>query len=190
MSVAKNNNNDNQSLLSMAIRNWELDIVEVLAKSGVDMGAVDEHGQTPLSLAASGGNLEIVKFLVGTACVEVEPKDDNGRTPISNAARNGRLEVVKFLYLQGANVNTRDNEGETPLSLAANWGRLEVVKFLVGLGVDTETKNRYGRTPLFLAADYGRLGVVEFLKEVITRRKWEQLVSANVGNLTKSAARR
>ena len=50
-----------------------------------------------LHIAARLGNLNIVKFLVDIAKMEVNEKIDNGQTPLHHAAREGHVNIVKFL---------------------------------------------------------------------------------------------
>ena len=103
------------------------------------------------------------------------------------AAVNGDLDEVQLTCDLGVDMETRDRIGRTPLSHAAANGHLKVVKFLVDHGAEMETKDIHGRPPLFRAAFYGKSDVVEFLEEVIAQR---QRQAADIGNLTKSAARR
>ena len=49
----------------MAATNGYHDIVKVLLDHKASVNAQDHHGNTPLHLAASCGNYEVVKLLVG-----------------------------------------------------------------------------------------------------------------------------
>ena len=106
---------------------------------------------------------------------------------LCQAARVGDFSKVVRLVTPGVDIETIDIHGRTPLSLAAANGHLKVVKFLVDHGAEMETKDIHGRPPLFRAVFYGKSDVVEFLEEVIAQR---QRQAADIGNLTKSAARR
>ena len=129
--------------------------------------AKDTQGQTPLSIAAEHGHLDVVKLLVKEGGADVESEDKCLRkTPLSWAAAPGHLEVVEFLVEEGgADVET--NGGFTPLIVAAMYGHLEMAKFLVQRGgADIESKDLYvGRTPLIWAAESGELEVAKFLVE-------------------------
>lgn len=79
---------------------------------GVDLNSKDsEYGQTPLSLAAQRGHEAVVKILIGTAPVVVDPRDKTDRTLLSWAVANGHDVVVKLLIgTEGVNVNSKDSE--------------------------------------------------------------------------------
>ncbi|KAE8950869.1 hypothetical protein PR001_g33971 [Phytophthora rubi] len=65
-------------------------------------------------VAATGGHIDVVRFLVIDCGADVNTKDDYGRTALMVAATVGHIEVVRFLVIDcGADVNTKDNlEGQ------------------------------------------------------------------------------
>ncbi len=67
-----------------------------LYASGVDMGAADYDGRTGIHLAASEGHLEAVKFLVAKS-VNINPKDRLGGTPLSDAKRGDFINIIAYL---------------------------------------------------------------------------------------------
>jgi hypothetical protein len=103
--------------------------VRELLDKGADVNTRDEFGCTPLRLAATIGNIDIVKFLVERGA-DADAKDKFGFTPLHCAASNGHLDIVKFLVERGVDVNARDEDGRTPLDLARKYNRLDVVDFL------------------------------------------------------------
>jgi ankyrin repeat protein len=62
----------------------------------VDMDVKDDLGRTPLSCAADGGHLNIVKQLIENSGVDLNSWGRYGRTPLLWAVK-GHLEVVKLL---------------------------------------------------------------------------------------------
>ncbi|XP_063417194.1 uncharacterized protein LOC134699528 [Mytilus trossulus] len=120
---------------------------------------------TPLMLAARGGHLEVVTYLV-THGSQLEARDTwYGKTPLMFAAGGGHLEVVTYLVTHGSQLEaTSTMYGKTPLMFAAGGGHLEVVTYLVTHGSQLEaTSTMYGMTPLLLAAWGGHLEVVTYL---------------------------
>ena len=79
--------------------------------------------ESPLSEASTGGNVEMVKYLVEHGA-DIHFWED---TPLINASYMGHLDIVKYLLEQGANVNAKNNAA---LIEAARGGRLNLVKYL------------------------------------------------------------
>ena len=69
----------------------------------------DRKENTPISIASSNGNLDIVKYLYETCHANIETKDKDGNTPISWASYFGYHEIVKYFQ------PTLDEEGQTPI---------------------------------------------------------------------------
>ena len=77
----------------MGVRDW-------LAR-GVDVNIKDNHGQTPLHLAAIKGGTEITKILVNEGA-RVNVKDELGNTPLMLAMYYGYKEIEGVLRKYGA----------------------------------------------------------------------------------------
>jgi ankyrin repeat protein len=112
-------------------------IIELLLDRGANLEGKDEHGRTPLSLAAGRGILERRQY--------DDKTDDNTRAV---AARAERVAVVEYLLNHGADVESRDNHGRTPLSWAAEEGFVAVVQLLLDRGAVIGSKDERGWTPL------------------------------------------
>lgn len=78
----------------------DLHEMQRLVASGVNLEAADYDGRTGLHLAASEGQLEIVKFLIAKR-VDVNPKDRWGGTPLADAKRHNHKKVIDFLESHG-----------------------------------------------------------------------------------------
>jgi len=115
------------------------------------------YGETPLTVAAQKGYLEIVKELIA-ANADVNKAQDNGLTPLIFATLNGHLEIVKALIAAKADVNNGD-----PLRNAVNKGHLEIVKALIAAKADVNSADDEGYTPLIVAAQKGYLEIVKEL---------------------------
>lgn len=81
---------------------------------------MDRRGATPLHRAASKGNLEIVKFLVGTQNnIKINARDAYGSTPLHLACEEDRHEIAKFLVENGADLEIKNKEEKTPIDLSS-----------------------------------------------------------------------
>jgi ankyrin repeat protein len=124
----------------------------------------DGASRTPLSWAAEGGFVDIIKLLLGNGA-QVDIKDKGNWTPLLWAADGGHAGAAWVLIRYGANVNYEDNNHRTALLWAAGRGNMEVVRSLIVNGAEIDTQDDYGQTPLAWAAEGGHIEVVRLLTE-------------------------
>ena len=122
----------------------------------------DSGDETPLHTAASNGNLEICKLLIG-AVKNKSSRSSLGHTPLHHAAQNGKIEMFKLIFDNVQDKEPEDNKGLTPLHCAAECGSLDVCKHLIGELQNKSPKDNEGRTPLHHAAKHGHLEVCKLL---------------------------
>lgn len=104
--------------------------------------------ETPLHLAASLGNQDILKLLLGHgAAVNIQCGPDKA-TPLHLAAEDGDIECVKILIDAGATVTTRNKKQQTPLHLAALSQSTETIELLLRMKANPNAIDIDGRTPL------------------------------------------
>ncbi|KAK5237901.1 hypothetical protein LTR47_000994 [Exophiala xenobiotica] len=134
------------------------------AISGV-LKAMVPSGETLLLFAVHCYQIDLLKILLQTHKVDVEPRDAQGRTALSVAATLGWAEVVKLLLWTGkVDINSVDVFGHTPLAWAARNGHAAVVSLLLDTDkVSIEFLALRGQTPLSLAAERGHAAVVSLL---------------------------
>jgi len=93
--------------------------------------------ETPLFLAVSLDEIEIVELLIELGAKIDDPQQElSRRTPLSAAISQGSLEMVSLLIAQGANVNKQTGLGgnHSPLYLATKNGNLPAVQQLLDAG--------------------------------------------------------
>ncbi|KAL3944689.1 MAG: hypothetical protein SGBAC_001247 [Bacillariaceae sp.] len=110
---------DGNSPLMWASWSGTLDTVKLMVRHRADFQRANRNGCTCGHWAASGGNLEICKYLKNTVGVDFYQPNNGGNTPLTHAVAFGRVEIVKWLREQAS-----DNEDEIAASLAkdfCNW---------------------------------------------------------------------
>ena len=118
-----------------------------MLNEGCCIDTIDDEGMTILHLAAHGGHLDVIMYLLSLKC-EIKKKGDAGKA---------------YNAIKGINVNMKNKHKQTPLHCASHCGHVEVVKYLVDEGADISQIDKYHKTPLNHAAEGGHLNVVQYL---------------------------
>jgi ankyrin repeat protein len=152
--------------LHQAAYTGNLEFANRLISLGATVDSHDKYSNTPLCLAASGGQLDICKLLVqhGTN-TKVEGGGYDTRRyycpPILKAVdheckspeeEQRRKSVAEYLLELGADPNATLEPGKnSALHRAAWWGSFEIVKLLIMKGADVNARDWGNETPLTLA---------------------------------------
>ncbi|XVE84109.1 hypothetical protein DITRI_Ditri16bG0143200 [Diplodiscus trichospermus] len=102
--------------------------------------------------AARGGNLKVLKELLGDYTDVLAYRDKRGSTVLHSAAGKGRVEAVKHLVASFDIIDTVDDQGNTALHIAAYRGQAAVVEALILASPSLiSVRNKAGETFLHLA---------------------------------------
>jgi uncharacterized protein len=144
-------------------------VIEMLMAAGGDVNTKTENGTTPLMIAAHGGRVDLVRYLLEkgaqvdarnvpkeTALIAAANRqgDRDGNFPVREALHTDKDKVVEVLVAAGADINASDGSGDTPLILASRYGRIEVVRFLIERGAELNLRNRAGETALLASISF------------------------------------
>ena len=122
-------NEDDETVLWVAVRKGLLDLVKYFVKYGPEHNFQDDC--KALQSEIQSQLLEIVKYFVEDCGADINCKDESGKTALYHVVEVGGTDIVKSLVKQcGAEVNGKDNNGWTVLH-AVSKGRLEMVKYLM-----------------------------------------------------------
>uniref|UniRef100_A0A8C4Y9I9 Ankyrin repeat and KH domain containing 1 n=1 Tax=Gopherus evgoodei TaxID=1825980 RepID=A0A8C4Y9I9_9SAUR len=149
-------NHDTALTLACAGGHEEL-VVDLLLARGANKEHRNVSDYTPLSLAASGGYVNIIKILLN-AGAEINSRTGSklGISPLMLAAMNGHVPAVKLLLDMGSDINAQiETNRNTALTLACFQGRAEVVSLLLDRKANVEHRAKTGLTPLMEAASGG-----------------------------------
>lgn len=159
-----------------------LDEVRSIVAGGGDVNwQLQPSGLSPLMAAASAGNTDIVRFLLGQGADPLL-KDENGKTALDRARQDGANDIVKLLqyYLEYKQLPEEPRKGVVPtgpwakfnnrmkgqaLVRDASGGYLEEVKSIVAGGGDVNWQLSDGHSPLMGAASGGHTDIVKYLLE-------------------------
>jgi ankyrin len=138
---------DGATALHWAVHFDDVDMVDLLVRSGANVKAANRFGVTPLALACINGNAAVVERLLKAGADANTVLTELGETPLMLAARTGSGAVIKVLLENGANVNaTESTKGQTALMWAASERHAAAVKVLVEHGADVNARSKITTT--------------------------------------------
>ena len=152
-------NDQNISLID-AVKNQDIERVNILINKGANVNLKDFNGRTPLHIASILGNVNIVKSLLAKDAIDVNAVDNleaYQQTALHLATINGYCDIVELLLTAPeVNVNAKNRFKQTPLHLAVIEPEKEkcVEALLAAPGIDVNAKDRGEMTPLFYAETY------------------------------------
>jgi ankyrin repeat protein len=179
---------DGQTLLMLAARTGNAEILKRLIKWGGNVNAVERrNGTSAVMWAAIGDHAEAVQTLVAagadpnarsletryphTPPAVVGDKLEEGVsyvgqtvlpkgnwTALMYAARDGAAKSARVLARSGADLNVTDPDGTSALLFAIINGHYDVAGVLLEEGADPDVSDRTGMTPLYAAVDMHTLG--------------------------------
>lgn len=162
------------------VQTGNVDGVRAALQNGADVNAT-YNGETMLTRAMRGKNLEVIRLLLAAPGIDVNKRgtysDDLGywtRTPLILAASTGKADIVSQLLKMGAMPNAKDasdgtpeSRGSTALIKAAQRDQAEVIKVLLteARGIDVNAKNRDGLPAMWSVAEADDFASVKLLRE-------------------------
>lgn len=198
--------NEEHTLLQLAVRIDDLDIVNRLLQKGAEIDKANEYGKTPLILAVLDNRIDILKLLLDKGA-DVNKADNSGMTPLLHAAREGRSECVELLLEKCADVDRADNYRDTPLN-SAIWEVVvekrsifkdsenhkkrirayeDIIEQLIKKGADIHKEDRNGNTSLSLASRSDNPNIMKLLLDYVV--DVNAITSSGKTLLAESAAR-
>ena len=114
----------------------------------------DHKGVTLLHCAATNGNLQVYKLIIGNA-LDKNPKDITKFTPLHLAAGLGYFEICQLIIENIHDKNPKDKFGKTPFHQAAHCGHLKICQLIIENVQDKNPADYDKRTPLHFAAEKG-----------------------------------
>ena len=146
------------SLVHFAARNGQIDMIEMLAKLGLDMTIENcNRGWTPLHSAALEGQFESVRTLLRLGARKSMTKvDGTAGTPLHQAIGKGDKDIVSLLLSEGCPIDVVNSVGISPIHVASSRGQIDMIKMFAEHGANVNIGNCIGETPLHCAVISGQ----------------------------------
>ena len=136
--------------LTIAMREGAPKVARVLlARSDVDVNALNQAGESALMMAALKGNLAGAQLLLARGA----KVNQSGWSPLHYAAAGPNPKMVQLLIDRGAAIDAASPNGTTPLMMAAQYGTEASVDLLLSRGADLKRRNERNLD----AIDFARL---------------------------------
>ena len=147
-----------RTLLSHAVRRWDLPRVMMLLEYHANVTIKDRlghdplhHAVTALAPASEAEGSAVVELLIQHGANVNEQSGPGQSSPLHVTARRGHAAIAEVLLEAGAEIEQRDSKGETPLRRAVNCGQIGMVRLLLSHGADPMSLDKKGRTVLAAA---------------------------------------
>ena len=146
------------TLLAIAARAGNVDLMQTLLNAGADIEARDNSGRTPLMHAATSKCAQAVRLLLDREA-RVAVRDSIGGTALTWASGFGDAASVQALLDAGAELEIVGHvTGWTPMIWAAGFNDAATVQILIRHGANLEAEDYLeGATPLIHAARTGKV---------------------------------
>lgn len=139
--------------LHLVASNNNIEIAQILIKSGINPIIKNKDGYTALSYAILNNNLDMARLLIDAG----SNVNDNlsmwgvNQTLLEHTIKGNKTELAQLLIDSGANISFKNKDGYTPLHLCAIKDNLELFISLLERGGDPELKSECGNNCLHLA---------------------------------------
>jgi hypothetical protein len=139
-------------------------MIKFLLDTGASLNIKDTEGLTPLHLAISLGQTEIVNLMLNyQKALQTKIVDSNDNTILITACIYSKLDIVKLVLEKASvNINHENVQGMSALSISSQKGDLEIVRLLLKYGAHVYASSR---NPIKLASRGGFNEIVGLLQE-------------------------
>ena len=146
----------------------EIDILQILIKSGAILNISDNYGISPLHLIAFKGQDEYMSIFLQNN-IDVNIYDKYKRLPLNYAIMEGQLNSAYYLLEAGSNINTKDIDGNSLLhyAVSSKGNSLLFSIMLIDRKINLNEINNDGDTALMLIAKKNPKENVRLIKKLI-----------------------
>eukprot|EP00158_Paraphelidium_tribonemae_P008969 Partr_v1_DN28738_c2_g1_i1_m62145 putative ankyrin repeat protein len=113
-------------------------------------------------IAASDGNLEVVRHHIEANGQDINAQDEFGYTPLLAAVSYNHRELVAWLLANSADISVADHDGSTVMHYCEEPS---MARYLIEMGADPLVRNVEDMLAIQVHYDDGNMEMVEFLRE-------------------------
>jgi ankyrin repeat protein len=125
--------------------------LQKLIDSGVDVNCRNQSGETLLHVAALSGDAEVLHLLLRNRA-DPNSRTDDRATPLHYAASMGHMQEARELLTAGADPQAVTDDGQTALHYAARLSaKPGIFRLLIDAGVDANARTTEGETAADMA---------------------------------------
>jgi len=151
-------NENNNSILKMAIDSKKISILKYLIENGIDIGNVDN---TTLKKIITLDWFDIVKLLI-PKYIDINIQDDYGNSPLIYALYCKNERIIKYLINSGADINLLNHRIEIIKPIISD-NNIDLLKFLIDHQLDVNRKDRNDETLLNYAIKSDHHEIINYL---------------------------
>lgn len=136
-------------------------VMELLLQNGGQVAKTDQHGVTPLGIAAEYSHPEVLELLIKHGA-DVNAQAPNGDSVLYDAAGSGNPDCIDILLQHGANPNIHNLSSQLPIHRAAYEGHYLALRIFIPI-TTRRALRLSGQSPVHSAADGGHVHCLELL---------------------------
>ena len=152
---------DNDTLLSYAISDFNSDVYSFFLNNDADINLVNDENENIVHSAIYSGDLNRIKNVVNNN--NINARTIEGSTPLLLSLSLENEEISNYLIDIGASINIADYENNLPIHVASFFGLKNIVLKLIGKGANLSEKTDKGNLPLAIAVNEGHTEVAKVL---------------------------
>lgn len=156
------------NILCAAAGHGRSEVIEFLITKGANINIANSYADTALTMAAVGGDIAAVRFLLDAgADVNVRGYDGSILHRIDTIETGIPLDtwsaIIDMLLDAGLDIEIQGQWSEPPLHSAAYKGDMDMASLLIARGANVHALCENGTTPLDQACEAGSLAIVKLL---------------------------
>eukprot|EP01084_Bolivina_argentea_P022025 40912_1 len=155
---------DGYSLLMIACKTGNDDIVKLLLSNGIDVNIKGTRDMTALLVVCQNGYLSTAQLLLDIENIDLTATDINGNNALMYASMNGSFQIAELLIKKEMNVNHTNKNKGTALSFGVLYGKENLVEYLLSNGANIDSQDQHGNTAMHFAATCGYSKIITLLK--------------------------